>query len=116
MKQEKHYFNGVNCLNRKHPLDALAGKYEMINRVRHDYEVLPMRPPLEKRKQGGCLGGAGGKLCNGPPGRARSPGLGDGLFPEHPPDVKAYPVGGDNQINKDDLSLKQIPKFNYYTH
>ena len=37
------------------------------------------------------FGAAGGKLCNGPPGRARSPGIGDILFPDHPPNNKAGP-------------------------
>ena len=38
------------------------------------------------------LGGAGGEgsaLCKGPPGPTRSPGTGNDLFPEHPPDAKA---------------------------
>jgi hypothetical protein len=47
---------------------------------------------IEKRKTNGPLvsnhptfGVAGGKYCTGPPGRARSPGVGDSLYPDHPP-------------------------------
>lgn len=36
--------------------------------------------------------GAGGKLCKGPPGQARSPEVGDGLFPDHPSDEGTNPV------------------------
>jgi len=37
------------------------------------------------------VGGAGGRLPKGPPGQARSPGVGVGLFPEHPPDGDGKP-------------------------
>lgn len=38
------------------------------------------------------MGGAGGRLPKGPPGRSRSPGVGDELFPDHPPDDCSTPV------------------------
>ena len=36
------------------------------------------------------------RICKGPPGWSRSPGIGDGLFPDHPPDEFFTPGrGGD---------------------
>ena len=46
------------------------------------YCHLPQRRPVPTPSEGG----KGGGFCKGPPGRSRSPGIVNHLFPEHPPD------------------------------
>lgn len=78
--------------------DACGGINQLTNRALSRYAIL--QSPLRGRGRGEASNhpshgwllslskqGAGGKLCKGPPGRSRSPGVGDGLFPDHPPDI-----------------------------
>lgn len=48
------------------------------------------------------VGGTGGRLPKGPPGRSRSPGWGDALFPGKPPDAAATPDRVQNPVGGDD--------------
>jgi hypothetical protein len=63
------------------------------------------------------LGGAGGRLCKGPPGRQRSPGT----LREHPPDIGITPcgvqnpVGGENPNNFENYFITNN-KYNFLIH
>jgi hypothetical protein len=52
---------------------------------------LPQSPLLRRGRGEACsfllssAGGAGERLCKGPPGRSPCPGMGQFLFPNHPP-------------------------------
>jgi hypothetical protein len=65
--------------NRKSIKDAFSGNYKPIFYRESTQAAAPITPPKEGQ-------GGGFKFSKGPPGRSRSPGVGDGLFPDHPPD------------------------------
>ena len=63
--------------------DAFKSDYLLFKREQSPKAIPQITPPLEVR---GVGFGIGVKLPKGPPGRSRSPGVGSGLFPDHPPD------------------------------
>lgn len=73
--------------------DALTGSSQTILRLK------VIEPPVQNHPS---MGGASGRFCKGPPGRSRSPGEADLLFPEHPPD---HFTANENQIK---TNLKPI--------
>lgn len=79
-------------------IDAGCGMNQLTNRELSRYAI-PQSPlpalPSGRRLQGGGHSGLNIFLIQnkgkGPPGYSRSPGVGDGLFPDHPPDGEACP-------------------------
>lgn len=54
----------------------------------------------------GSIRGIEARFCKGPPGRSRSPGVGDGLFPEHPPD-------NETRLNTNSSFIQRSLSFSY---
>ena len=82
MKQ--HYIeNQARNQNQQSILDALSGQIKTSKWKRSD-NAIP-QSPLPAMTAGRFRRG-GRAPCKGPPGRSRSPGTTDHLFPEHPPD------------------------------
>jgi hypothetical protein len=67
--------------------NALIESYRPTLTLKPKRSIAPNHPsPLEEGQ------GRGFMLCKGPPGPTHSPGMGNGLFPEHPPDGGTTPV------------------------
>jgi hypothetical protein len=77
----KQLYIQIEAQNRKGINDAYSGINQSTKSNITKFANPQITPPSEGQ-------GGGFKFSKGPPGRARSPGVGDGLFPDHPPDDK----------------------------
>lgn len=76
MKQD-YIENQAKNQNQQSIKNALTGSFQTILKLNVIGPAVQNHP---------SMGGIGGRFCKGPPGRSRSPGIADHLFPEHPPD------------------------------
>ena len=79
----------VKSQNRQVIIDTLAGNCIFIHKLNPILALVSGHP---------SVGGSGGRFCKGPPGQSRSPGVGSGLFPDHPPDEIVTPDRVQNPV------------------
>lgn len=70
--------------NPKEIVDVLLVNFQTNQKLKVSQTVVPnlTKPPYRPDNNEWTVE----KICKGPPGRSRSPGVGHGLFPDHPPD------------------------------
>ena len=79
--------------NPKGIVDAFSGSFQISSRLK-PLGINAQNHSSKRRGVGEALKFGGSNIFlnqnfgKAPPGRSRSPGVGDGLFPDHPPDAK----------------------------